>query len=60
VGLGGGYLLAFDVPGGVPQGLRGAPGFWFAATVGLVLAGAALSGFMAWVFRVQRREAHAA
>jgi len=57
VGLGGGYVLAFDLPGGVPQSLQGAPGFWFAATAGLVLAGVALSGFMVWVFRVQRREA---
>ena len=56
-GLGGGYLLAFDIGGGVPQSLRGAPGFWFAATAGLVLAGVALSAFMVWVFRVQRREA---
>ncbi len=54
VGLGGGYLLAFDVAGGVPADLRGAPGFWFASTSGLVLAGAALSTFMLWVFRQQR------
>jgi MATE family multidrug resistance protein len=56
VGLGGGYVLAFDLPGGVPPGLLGAPGFWFAATAGLVLAGGALSAFMVWVFRAQRRE----
>jgi multidrug resistance protein, MATE family len=55
-GLGGGYVLAFDLPGGVPQSLLGAPGFWFAATAGLVLAGVALSAFMVWVFRVQRQE----
>lgn len=55
-GLGGGYLLAFDVPDGVPAGLRGAPGFWFAATAGLVLAGVALSAFMVWVFRAKRSE----
>jgi len=54
VGLGGGYVLAFDVPGNVPPALQGAPGYWFAATAGLVLAGAALSAFMAWVFRQQR------
>jgi multidrug resistance protein, MATE family len=59
-GLGGGYVLAFDVPGGVPPSLLGAPGFWFAATAGLVLAGVALSAFMVWVFRVQRQEARAA
>ena len=51
VGLGGGYWLAFDVPGGVPLALRGAPGFWFASTVGLAVSGLALTGFMAWVLR---------
>ncbi len=56
VGLGGGYVLAFDVPGGVPPALHGARGFWFASTVGLVIAGSALSAFMLWVFSVQRRE----
>jgi len=54
VGLGGGYVMAFDVFGGVPAVLRGAPGFWFAATAGLVLAAAALCAFMLWVFRLQR------
>jgi MATE family multidrug resistance protein len=29
VGLGGGYLLAFNLPGNVPPAaLQGAPGFW--------------------------------
>ena len=51
VGLGGGYLLAFNVGGGVPQALQGAPGYWFAATVGLVLAGAGLVALMGWVLR---------
>jgi MATE family multidrug resistance protein len=49
VGLGGGYQLAFNVPGSVPAGLVGAPGFWFAATAGLVLAATALVALMAWV-----------
>ncbi len=57
VGLGGGYQLAFNVSGSVPAGLQGAPGFWVAATAGLVLAGAALSAFMVWMFRQQRRPA---
>ncbi len=60
VGLGGGYLLAFNVSGSVPSGLQGAPGYWVAATAGLVLAGVALSGFMIWLFRQQRRETAAA
>jgi MATE family multidrug resistance protein len=51
VGLGGGYLLAFNVPGFVPQTLQGAPGYWFAATAGLLLAGTGLSLFMLWVLR---------
>jgi multidrug resistance protein, MATE family len=55
VGLGGGYLLAFNIGGQVPTALHGAPGFWFASTAGLVLAGLALSGFMGWMFRQQRQ-----
>jgi multidrug resistance protein, MATE family len=55
VGLGGGYLLAFNVPGWVPPALQGAPGFWFASTSGLVLAAAALCAFMVWMFRRERR-----
>jgi len=51
--MGGGYLLAFDVSGSVPPALRGAPGFWFASTLGLVLAGLLLTGLMAWAFRQQ-------
>jgi MATE family multidrug resistance protein len=51
VGLGGGYLLAFNVGGAVPTALQGAPGYWFAATAGLVVAGALLTAFMAWVLR---------
>lgn len=56
VGLGGGYMLAFDVSGSVPAALQGARGFWMAATLGLVLAGTALSGFMFFVFAQLRRE----
>ena len=51
VGLGGGYLLAFNVGGAVPKALQGAPGYWFAATAGLVVAAALLTAFMAWVLR---------
>jgi MATE family multidrug resistance protein len=54
VGLGGGYALAFDESGMVPPALRGAPGFWAAATVGLVLAAAGMSAFLAWMLRRQR------
>ena len=51
VGLGGGYALAFADAAAVPAALRGASGFWIAATAGLVLAAAGLAGFMAWVTR---------
>jgi len=51
VGLGGGYVLAFNIGGQVPAALQGAPGYWFAATVGLVVAGGALIAFMGWVLR---------
>jgi len=55
VGLGGGWLLAFDTSGSVPAAWRGAPGYWIAATAGLVLAAAALAAFMAWVLRQSRQ-----
>lgn len=54
VGLGGGCILAFDVTGHTPDALRGAPGFWFAATAGLALAATGLAVFLA---RTLRREA---
>jgi MATE family multidrug resistance protein len=56
VGLGGGYTLAFNVPGVVPVALQGARGFWFASTSGLVLAGAALSAFMLWLMNQEGRQ----
>ena len=55
VGLGGGYAVAFDLSGLMPDGLRGAPGFWFASTVGLTVAAVALSLFLWWVLRRQQR-----
>lgn len=54
VGLGGGYLLAFDPLGWSPPMLRGAPGYWAAATAGLVLAAAGLCAFLAWFERERR------
>lgn len=60
VGLGGGYLLAFDVTGLTPPALRGARGFWVASTSGLVLAATALSGLLWWVLRRQSRDEAAA
>lgn len=58
VGLLGGYVLAFDLwPGGTPAGLRGAPGFWAAGTVGLVLAALALGAVLGRLLRRLRQEA---
>jgi MATE family multidrug resistance protein len=54
VGLGGGYLLAFNLTGLTPQALLGARGFWTGSTAGLVLAALLLVGLLALV---QRRQA---
>ncbi|GAA0749789.1 MATE family efflux transporter [Ideonella azotifigens] len=51
VGLGGGYALAFNLSGTVPESLQGAPGFWTAAFAGLTVASLGLTGFMALVLR---------
>jgi len=56
LGLGGGYALAFGHVPGAPQAWRGAPGFWVAATAGLVTAAAALGALLAYVHRVEARE----
>lgn len=60
VGLGGGWLLAFDRSGLVPAAWHGAPGFWIAATVGLVLSALGLVGLLAWVLRHKSRHGGAA
>jgi MATE family, multidrug efflux pump len=54
-GLGGGYLLAFDVGGHTPAAWRGAVGFWVAAAASLALTALALIGFLAWMLGRQRR-----
>jgi MATE family multidrug resistance protein len=46
IGLGGGYLLGFDVGGAVPAWLQGARGFWVANSVSLGVAGVGL--FLYW------------
>lgn len=55
VGLGGGYTVAFDTFGQAPPALRGAQGFWSAATAGLVIASAGMSLFLLWMLRQHRR-----
>ena len=46
VGLGGGYILGFNVPGSVPAFLTGARGFWWANAASLAVAGLGL--FLHW------------
>ncbi|KVT67997.1 MATE family efflux transporter [Burkholderia ubonensis] len=55
VGLGGGYLLGFDVGGYSPAWLTGARGFWFANTMSLMLAGAGLALYLRHVSRAVSR-----
>ncbi|WDZ96946.1 MATE family efflux transporter [Herbaspirillum sp. WKF16] len=52
VGLGGGYLLGFDVLGVTPAWLLGASGFWLANSASLGLVGV---GLVAYLRLVQRR-----
>jgi MATE family multidrug resistance protein len=54
VGLGGGYLLAFSGSAWTPEALRGALGFWSAATLGLMFAGTGMSLFLLWMLRQQQ------
>jgi len=51
VGIAGGYALAFGDAG--PASLRGAQGFWAAATAGLVVAGGGMCGFLGWMLKRQ-------
>lgn len=55
VGLGGGYLLGFDVGGFAPAWLTGARGFWFANAVSLMLAGTGLVLYLRAVGRAHLR-----
>jgi multidrug resistance protein, MATE family len=55
VGLGGGYVIAFNVLGITPAPLLGATGYWAAATAGLVIAASALGGYLAHVGRRTRQ-----
>jgi multidrug resistance protein, MATE family len=64
LGVGGGYVVAFNVGGDIPAWLHGSRGFWIACTAGLAAAASGLTLFLAWVLRQQRaqeaREAAAA
>ena len=56
VGMGVGYVLAFDTTGLTPPALRGAPGYWAALTAGVTLAATALVALLGWVLATRRRE----
>ncbi|MBN4665719.1 MATE family efflux transporter [Pandoraea nosoerga] len=53
VGLGGGYVLGFDVSGMSPASLHGAAGFWFANTASLAVAAFGLLLYLRWVVRAK-------
>jgi len=53
VGMGGGWLLAFDSSGHVPAALRGAPGYWVASTAALTVAAIGLTLLMRFTLRVR-------
>ncbi len=57
MGLGGGYLIGFDVLGLSPEWLKGAAGFWLGNSLSLALVGVALIWYLK---RVQRLLAHEA
>jgi MATE family multidrug resistance protein len=58
IGLGGGYVAAFDLAGISPAWMLGARGFWSMASVGLATAGIAMSTYLA--FRLRREGAQTA
>jgi len=57
IGLGGGYVAAFDLTGLSPEWMRGVRGFWSMSTAGLAVAGVGMSGFLAWKLHRDRRAA---
>lgn len=56
MGIGGGYFMAYGGSPWVPASLRGASGFWSAATVGLLVSAIALASLLAWIHRQERKE----
>ncbi|KAF1026607.1 MAG: Multidrug resistance protein NorM [Burkholderia plantarii] len=58
VGVGGGYLLGFDVGGWVPTAMTGARGFWLANLASLVIAGSALTAYLSRVSRRALQQPH--
>ena len=53
IGLGGGYVVVFDVTGRSPAWMQSAEGFWSMATIGLAAAGASMVAYLAWTLKRQ-------
>ena len=54
IGMGGGYVLAFNVGGAIPPALQGARGYWVASTTGIAAAAIGLTLCLVWVLRRER------
>ena len=59
MGLGGGYLMGFDVLGGTPAVLQGAAGFWLGNSLSLAIVAMALSWYLRHIQDLQEAEARA-
>ncbi len=59
MGLGGGYLMGFNVLGGTPAILQGAAGFWLGNSLSLAIVAAALSWYLRHIQRLQEAEDNA-
>ena len=57
VGLGGGYLVAFELGDVAPAWMQGARGFWSMSTLGLAIAALGLTAFLAAKLRRDARSA---
>ncbi|MBV9890287.1 MAG: MATE family efflux transporter, partial [Rhizobacter sp.] len=55
IGLGGGYVMAFDLAGISPAWMQGARGFWAMATIGLAAAAAGMCALLVARLRTDRR-----
>ena len=56
IGLGGGYLLGFDILGNTPASLRGAAGFWLGNSISLGLVAVALYWYLRRVQALREAE----
>lgn len=57
VGLGGGYVIGFDITGFTPASVQGAAGFWLGNSLSLALVGIALAWYLRRVQRIMETEA---